>query len=137
MAKNIFFLLSHNKFDIFKFYNIIIAKGVPELKKFISILSIFLFLSFSINTATAVAQINQPRTFKEGFYNLRDLGLMENVSYSVQNLSEYRGFIVVFDSEQKIQQAISLDSRSQKFPLKPIRNSDRIVILGQGALTFS
>ncbi|WP_026888944.1 hypothetical protein [Clostridium beijerinckii] len=107
------------------------------MKKFISILSIFLFLSFSINTATAVAQINQPRTFKEGFYNLRDLGLMENVSYSVQNLSEYRGFIVVFDSEQKIQQAISLDSRSQKFPLKPIRNSDRIVILGQGALTFS
>jgi hypothetical protein len=106
------------------------------LKRFISIFSIFLLLSFTINTA-AVADINQPRTFKEGFYNIRDLGLMENVSYNVQNLSEYRGFMVVFDSEQKIQQDISLDPRSQKFPLKPSRNSDRIVILGQGALTFS
>ncbi|MBE6088671.1 MAG: hypothetical protein E7206_11635 [Clostridium beijerinckii] len=106
------------------------------MKRFISIFSIFLLLSFTINTA-AVADINQPRTFKEGFYNIRDLGLMENVSYNVQNLSEYRGFMVVFDSEQKIQQAISLDPRSQKFPLKPIRNNDRIVILGQGALTFS
>ncbi|WP_238899655.1 MULTISPECIES: hypothetical protein [unclassified Clostridium] len=106
------------------------------MKRFISIFSIFLLLSFTISTA-AVADINQPRTFKEGFYNIRDLGLMENVSYNVQNLSEYRGFMVVFDSEQKIQQAISLDPRSQKFPLKPIRNNDRIVILGQGALTFS
>lgn len=128
--ENIFSLPSHNKSEIR------LMKGVLKLKKFISIFSIFLFLSFSITTAT-VADINQPRTFKEGFYNIRDLGLMENVSYSVQNLSEYRGFMVVFDSEQKIQQAISLDPRSQKFPLKPIRNSDRIVILGQGALTFS
>lgn len=107
------------------------------MKKFITILSIFLFLLFSINTITSVAQINKSKLFTEGFYNISNLGLLENVSYSVQNLSEYREFMVVFDSDQKIQQSISLDPRSQKFPLKPIRNSDRIVILGQGAVTFS
>ncbi|MFL0165625.1 hypothetical protein [Candidatus Clostridium helianthi] len=107
------------------------------MKKSIFIFSIFLFLSFNINTTTILAQVDQPKTFKEGFYSIRDLGLLENVSYTVQNTSEYRGFIVVFDSEQKIQQAISLDPHSQKFPLKPISNADRVVILGQGMLTFS
>ncbi|NRT77882.1 hypothetical protein [Clostridium beijerinckii] len=107
------------------------------MKKLTLVFSIFLFLSLSINTITCVAQINEPKSFKEGFYGIRDLRLIENVSYNIQNLSEYRGFIVVFDSGQKIQQAISLDPHSQKFLLKPITNTDRVVILGQGALTLS
>jgi hypothetical protein len=103
------------------------------MKKFISIFSIFLFLSFSMNTVTTVAQ---PKSFKEGFYNIQDLGLVENVTYNVQNISNYNGFIIVFDSDQKIQQALSLEPNSSKHPLKAIRNTDRIVILGQGELTF-
>lgn len=103
------------------------------MKKYITIFSIFLFLSFSANTIVTVAQ---PKRFKEGFYNINNLGLMENTSYNVQNISNFNGFLIVFDSEQKIQQAISLEPNSQKYPLKPIRNSDRIVILGQGELIF-
>jgi len=106
------------------------------MKKLSVIFSIFLFLSFSINTIAATAQVQQPKRFKEGFYSISDLGLMENVSYNVQNVSNFKGFVVVFDSEQKIQQAISLDPNSQKHPLKAIRNSDRVVILGQGELIF-
>jgi len=103
------------------------------LKKFISIFFIFLFLSLSINTTTTIAQ---EKRFKEGFYNITDLGLLENVSYKVQNVSDYNGFLVVFDSDQKIQQAISLEPHSIKHPLKTIRNTDRVVILGKGELTF-
>lgn len=103
------------------------------MKKFITIFSIFLFISFNMNTITTVAQ---PKTFPEGFYNIKDLDLMENVNYNVQNVSNFNGFIIVFDSDQKIQQAISLEPHSPKHPLKTIRNNDRVVILGQGQLTF-
>lgn len=107
------------------------------MKKFLTIFSIFLFISFNINTISTVAQVHQSTRFKEGFYNINDLGLMENVSYNVQNISNYNGFLVVFDSDQKIQQAISLEPNSQKHPLKTISNSDRVVILGKGELIFS
>lgn len=106
------------------------------MKKFITIFSLFLFLSFNVSTIVTTAQVAPSKRFKEGFYNITNLGLMENVSYNVQNVSEYKGFLIVFDSDQKIQQAISLEPRSQKHPLKPIRNTDRVVILGQGELIF-
>lgn len=86
-----------------------------------------------MNTITTVAQ---QKRFKEGFYSITDLGLLENVSYNVQNISDYNGFLIVFDSDQKIQQAISLGPHSIKHPLKTIRNTDRVVILGQGELIF-
>jgi hypothetical protein len=103
------------------------------MKKFFTIFSIFLFLLFSMNTITTVAQ---PKSFAEGFYNINDLGLQESVIYNVQNISDYNGFLVVFDSDQKIQQAISLEPHSSKHPLKTIRYDDRVVILGKGQLTF-
>ena len=106
------------------------------MKKIFTIFSIFLFLSFCMNTTTTVAQVNPIKKFSEGFYNMNDLGLMENVIYNVQNVSDYNGFLVVFDSDQKIQQAISVEPHSSKHPLKNIRSDDRVVILGKGQLTF-
>lgn len=104
------------------------------MKKFIAMSFLLFFLSLSLNLITVSAQTKE---FSEGFYSIADLELMENVSYKVQNISEYKGFIVVFDSEQKIQQAISLDPNSTKYPIKPLRYTDRIVILGSGRLTFT
>jgi hypothetical protein len=86
-----------------------------------------------MNTITTSAQ---QKKFKEGFYNITDLELLENVSYNVQNVSDYNGFIIVFDSDQKVQQALSLEPHSIKHPLKAIRNTDRIVIVGKGELIF-
>lgn len=86
-----------------------------------------------MNTITSVAQ---QKAFKEGFYNINDLGLLENVSYNVQNVSDYNGFIIIFDSDQKVQQALSLEPHSIKHPLKTIRSTDRVVILGKGELMF-
>lgn len=106
------------------------------MKKLITLFSIFLLLSFSINTVTTFAQVSGQKRFKEGFYNIYDLGLLENVTYKVENVSNYNGFLIVFDSDQKIQQAISLEPHSIKHPLKTIRADDRVVILGKGELTF-
>ena len=104
------------------------------MKKFISIFSIFLLLSFSTNTIKAAAQ---QKTFSEGFYSINDLDTMENVSYNVQNISEFKSFMLVFDNDQKIEQAIRLEPKSQKYALKPFKQGDRIVILGSGQLTFT
>lgn len=106
------------------------------MKKFITIFSILLFLSFSINTITTLTQVTEVKKFGEGFYNINDLGFMENVSYSVQNSSIFNEFLIVFDSDQKVQQAISLEPQSTRYPLKPMEYTDRIVILGRGELTF-
>ncbi len=104
------------------------------MKRFIYIFLIFLFLSLRIITLNVFAQ--QTR-FKKGFYNVKILGLMENVTYTVQNISNYNGFLIVFDSNQKIQQAVSLEPNSQKYTLKAISNDDRVVILGKGEFIFS
>lgn len=103
------------------------------MKKFNSIFFIFLFLSLSVNSITGFAQ---QKRFKEGFYSITDLELLENVTYNVQNVSDYNGFLIIFDSDQKIQQAISLEPHSIRHPLKTIRNTDRVVILGKGELIF-
>lgn len=121
------------------------------MKKAATIFSISLFLLLSLNTMSAVALEpekilktqetkdnveNTQRRFTEGFYNINDLGLMANITYNVQNVSKYRGFLIVFDSDQKIQQAISLDPYSVQHPLKTMGYDDRIVILGSGELVF-
>lgn len=121
------------------------------MKKAATIFSISLFLLLSLNTMSAVALEPEKilktqetkdnvettqRRFTEGFYNINDLGLMANVTYNVQNVSKYRGFLIVFDSDQKIQQAISLDPYSVQHPLKTMGYDDRIVILGSGELVF-
>ncbi len=105
------------------------------MKKFIAILSIFLLISFSVNISTAVAQ---PKSFSEGFYTLKDLNLMENTPYTVQNTShESYSLLVVLDSNQRVQQVMRLDPNSPKYTAMPLRYDYRIIIIGTGDLTFS
>lgn len=106
------------------------------MKKFIAIFSIFLILSFSINTITAVAQLDSS-TFSEGFYSIDDLKLLPNVSYKAQNVSPNKVFLIVFDSDQKIQQSIRFEPNSPKYNIKPLQFGNRVVIVGQGKLSFS
>jgi hypothetical protein len=105
------------------------------MRKFIAVLSIFLFLLFSMNTTTAIAQ---PKTFSQGFYTLKDLNLMANTPYSIQNISPiYKSFIIIFDSNQIIQQAVRLGPSSPKVPLIPFEYDYIIVVLGSGQLVMS
>ncbi len=105
------------------------------MKKFIYLFFIFLFLSFIINTITTVAA---PKSFSEGFYYAKDLNIMENVKYSVENISpSYDGYIIIFDDQQRVQQAVLLEPDSQKHILLPIKYNYKVVIVGQGEIIFS
>lgn len=104
------------------------------MKKFIAIFSIFFFLSFSINTVTAVAS---HKLFKKGFYTLEDLHLSENVIYNIQNTSQSNhAFVLIFDSQQIIQQAIRMKPQSQKYSLIPLQYDYTIVLLGDAELSI-
>ncbi|HEX9024997.1 MAG TPA: hypothetical protein VF839_00895 [Clostridium sp.] len=105
------------------------------MKKFFYIFFIFLFLSFTINTVTTVAT---HKSFSEGFYYAADLGIMENVKYCVENISpSYDGYIIIFDDQQRVQQAVLLQPNSQKHILLPIKYNYKVVIVGKGEITFS
>lgn len=74
------------------------------MKKFFRILPIFLFLLLTINTVTAIAQ---PKIYSQGFYSMQDLGLNENVNYTVTNHEPYAdGLLIVIDSDKRIQQLL-------------------------------
>lgn len=105
------------------------------MKRFISILSIFLFLLFTINTVTALAQ---PKTYSQGFYTMKDLGLVENVSYTVTNHEPFvEGLLLVIDSDRKIQQLIRIPANSAENPLVPLKSDYRFIIYNNVRLSFS
>lgn len=108
------------------------------MKKFIFIFSIFLFLSFNINTITAVANIPEAKIFSQGFYNIKQLGLSENIPYSVQNISSSSGglLIIVTDNEI-IQQIIRISPQSPQYPLIPLSSNYKFIVYGNVELIFS
>jgi hypothetical protein len=105
------------------------------MRKSIAIFSIFLFLSFSTNTIYTFAQ---PKSFSQGVYKVKDLGLMPNTSYDVQNVSPNSdSFIIIFDSTLRIQQSLHVVPDSSKYLLLPFQYDYLIVIIGNGKLVFS
>ncbi len=105
------------------------------MKRFIIVFSIFLFLSISLNTLSAFAQ---PKSFSQGIYKLKDLGLMANTSYNVQNISTSSdSFMIIFDSTLRIQQSLHVVPDSPKYLLLPFQYDYLIAIIGNGKLVFS
>ncbi|RII32897.1 hypothetical protein D2A34_18805 [Clostridium chromiireducens] len=106
------------------------------MKRFSVILFIFLLISLNINSIHSSAQLSN---FSQGFYTMKDLGLSENIPYSVQNLSPYnRGVVIVMDENQMIQQLLRIQPSSPKYTLTPLKNSFRFIIYGDGVqLAFS
>lgn len=105
------------------------------MKKFITIFSIFLFLSFNINTIKAVAE---PKTFTQGIYNVRDSNLLTGVNYSIQNTSPTnKSLILIIDSNQSIQELLRLEPNSPKYILKPLQSDYILVIIGASNLVLS
>ena len=105
------------------------------MKKFIIIFSIFLFVSFNLNAITSSAQ--PPQTFSQGIYTIRDLNLLPNVMYTVQNVSPIETFMIIFNSNKKIEQSIRLEGNSIKYVIKPMKEDYYIVIFGTGKLSFN
>lgn len=105
------------------------------MKKFVTIFFIFLFLSFSMNIVTTVAQ---PKSFSQGIYNVRDSELLVDTSYTIQNTSPNdKSIVIVIDGNQQIQELIRLEPNSPKYYVKPLQYDFLIVIIGKGQLIFS
>ncbi|WP_238918630.1 hypothetical protein [Clostridium sp. YIM B02555] len=105
------------------------------MKKFITVFSISLFLLFSINTVTAIAQ---PKTYSQGFYTMNDLGLNENTLYKVRNNEPYvEGLLIIVDSDRKIQQLIRIAPNSTENTLIPLKNDYKFIIYNNVRLNFS
>lgn len=105
------------------------------MRKFLVIFSFFLFLAFSINTVTTVAQT---KTYSQGFYTMKDLNLSENTSYTVQNNEPYvEGLLIIVDSDRKIQQLVRIQPNFTKTPLIALKNDYRFIIYGDVKLIFS
>lgn len=105
------------------------------MKKFIIIFSIFLFVSFNLNAIAPSAQPQQ--TFSQGIYSIKDLSLLPNVVYTVQNVSSAETFMIIFNSSKIIEQSIRLEGNSIKYVIKPIKEGYNIVIFGEGKLSFN
>lgn len=105
------------------------------MKKFITAFSIFLFLLFTINTVTTVAQ---PKIHSQGFYTMRDLNLSENTIYTVRNSEPYvEGLLIIIDSDKKIQQLIRIQPSSIQNTLIPLKSDFTFIIYGNVRLSFS
>ncbi len=105
------------------------------MKKFIYILSILLLFLFTFNTVTVVAQ---QKTYSQGFYNMKDLNLSENVTYKVQNHEPYvEGLLIIIDADRKIQQLVRIPANSTQIPILPLKYDYRFIIYNNILLTFS
>lgn len=107
------------------------------IKKFITIFSIFLFLSFAMNSSNAIAQ-SSPKTLTQGLYILKDTGLVTGSAYNVKNSSSTdKSVVIIFDGNQQMQEFIRLEPNSPAYIIKPLNFDSIIVIIGGGSVKFS
>lgn len=105
------------------------------MKKLAIIISVFLITILTTNTITTSAQ---QKSYSQGFYNMKDLDLYENRTYTVQNITPPNdGWLVILDSNKNIQQLIRIQPDPIKYPLMPLRNDYKFAIYGDIKLVFS
>jgi len=86
----------------------------------------------NITKATA-----ETKSFTQGLYTMSDAKLLTGINYNVRNTSTSRSLLIVFDSNQQMQQLMRLEPYSPKYLLKPLVFGDLIVIIGGANLEFS
>ncbi|MFW2500178.1 hypothetical protein [Clostridium diolis] len=105
------------------------------MKKFIYILSILLLFLFTFNTVTTVAH---HKMYSQGFYDMKDLNLSENITYKIQNNHPYvEGLLIIIDDDRKIQQLIRIPASSAQIPMLPLKYGYKFIIYNDILLTFS
>ena len=105
------------------------------MKKFIMLFLISLFLSFNMRIVPSVAEI---KVLKEGFYKSNDLNFSFNKIYSIENISPSDSvFVLIFDEYENLQQSLRLKPQSQKYNLLPFQPNYKIIIDGNGEVSFS
>lgn len=103
------------------------------MKKFIFLLLTILLFNIPIITYAA-----QSRTLNQGFYSTKDLNLSPDVVHTIQNNSPTEHVsVILFDSNEIVQEFIKLSPQSEKYILPAIQNGYEIVIIGNGEVTLS
>ncbi|WP_244620233.1 hypothetical protein [Clostridium diolis] len=101
-----------------------------------TVLSALLLLSFSMNNlAVNAAPLNVKLT--EGIYDIKDLKLMENTTYNIQNTSAGINLMIRMDGQQEVMESHRLLENSPKYTIGPFRYVDKIVLLGPGTVTIT
>ncbi|MFW2500179.1 hypothetical protein [Clostridium diolis] len=106
------------------------------MKKTFTILSALLLLSFSMNNLTVNARTLNIQ-LSEGIYNIRDLKLMENSTYNIQNTSAGINIMIRIDGQQEVMESHRLLENSQKYNIGPFKYVDKLIILGPGTVTIT
>ena len=77
--------------------------------------------------------------FKEGIYNLTDLGaFLENSFYEAQNISQDKiAHIIIFDEDYTLIQSIKLNPNCPKYTLTSLKSTYKVVIIGDGDVYIS
>ncbi|EHJ00564.1 hypothetical protein CDLVIII_4026 [Clostridium sp. DL-VIII] len=100
------------------------------MKRFIAILSIFLFLSLNSNIILAFAA-PEAKSFTQGLYKVKDTELLTNISYNVRNTSPTgKAILIIFDSDELMQEFLRLEANSANYLLKPLTDGSIIIIIG-------
>ncbi len=105
------------------------------MKKSVIIFSIFLFLLLNILILPSIAQ---SRSYEQGIYTTNQLNLSENTTHTIKNDStnEY-AFVIIFDSNQIVQQLIQLEPQSGEYILEPIESGYLLIIVGKAKVIIS
>lgn len=107
------------------------------MRKFIVTLLTFICLSFNIYKITPLAAPGA-NTLKEGIYTMSKLNLSPDKVYSVQNISKDKSIsIILYDNDQNATLFLKLAPKSEKQNLLPMKEGNRIVVVGDGELYIS
>jgi hypothetical protein len=106
------------------------------MKKFIILLSVFLFIFFNFIVIAAFAE-PQTKTLKQGFYNVRDANLLVDTPYTIRLSSPNdKAIIIVIDSDQTIQALVRLNPRVRQQILPSFNSDSTIIIFTSGSVIF-
>ncbi|EHJ00463.1 hypothetical protein CDLVIII_3920 [Clostridium sp. DL-VIII] len=106
------------------------------MKRFITIFSISLFLSISLNTISVFAQ--QAKTLTQGIYNVRDSNLLVGSPITARMTSSNdKAIIIVIGPDQNIHALERLGPGIPQEILPPLDYDQSIIIYTNGSVVLS
>ncbi|MBL4930807.1 hypothetical protein [Clostridium paridis] len=106
------------------------------MKKICTLIISILFISLIFLKTTPVSAITT-NTFKEGVYKVSDFNFSPNNIYYVQNVSSKSIYIAIYDENQHRIQCIQLEPNSDKYKLTPLKETYKLMIVGDGMVYIS
>lgn len=80
----------------------------------------------------------QPKSYSQGIYTQKELNLSPNASHTIQNNSSDKyAFVIIFDTNQIVQQTIQLEPNSEKYQLETLLPEFLLVIIGESEIIIS